>query len=281
MKIYIPTRSRFTTAELSRGPLALMSKEWVDNTYLVTPFDQQMYYLDSVAELKADKIIKGTPHIIGWSYDGIAEKRTMIGAHAESMKHKKFMMLDDDINFLKRVSPDRVNQTTIRDSRDIDVMLSSVSNHLCLYPQVAVGLREGNNHAGPGPAPLVSEVGKAIRAVAYRTEVYRAVETNRVRTMSDYDTTLQILELGYKNAVLNFWMSGQKGTNTPGGCADWRTHAVHEESIQRMVEMHGADICKPRQKANKGGGEFGHRMELTIFWKKAYEKGVKKYGAKN
>lgn len=279
MKIYIPSRGRFTANEISRGPLAIMPERWVNNTMVVVPYTEREAYTESIADLMSAQIVKGIPIIEAWTYDGIAQKRTMIGHHAEAHGFNKFMMLDDDINFLKRVSPEQVNQVTIRDSADINEMLCYVNMYLDLYPQVAVGMREGNNRSGVGPAPLLTKVTKAIRAVGYRTAIFRAVATDRVRTMSDYDTTLQILELGYENAVLNYWMSGQKGTNTPGGCSTWRTHAIHEESVRKMVELHPG-IVYARVKENKTGGDFGVRMEATIGWKKAYQQGVHNHGAK-
>lgn len=270
MKIYIPTRGRFDYNVKPLIPLRYLSAFWVNSTYIVVHPDEAVEYADTLAMLVGEGDIVGNPRLLIINYTGgIAEKRTLIGQHAKEHGYEHFMMMDDDINFLKRLSDDSPAQQTIKDRDDTDDMLDDVLKSLVIYPQVALGLREGNNHAGNGPRPLPTECTKAIRAVAYWTDVFVSVDTNRVWTMSDYDTTLQILEAGYKNVVLNWWMSGQKGTNTPGGCSIWRNNALHEQSVKRMVELHPG-IVRPRLKENKTGGEFGTRMELTIGWKKAY-----------
>lgn len=276
MKIYIPTRGRWDyTKNNPLIPLQYLPSHWTERTYIVVHKDEAVEYANTLAYMTGEEYMLGHPKLLIMDYDGIADKRTKIGEHAEKIGTKKFMMIDDDLNFLRRVSQFAVNQKTIKvdDKCEIDMMLAHVEHNLNSYAQVGLGMREGNNHAGAGECPLPTECTKAIRAVGYQTDVFRSVDTNRVRTMSDYDTTLQILEKGLKNVVLNWWMSGQKGTNTPGGCATWRTHQIHEESVKRMVELHPG-ICIPRLKENKTGGDFGKRMELTIRWKKAYEQGV-------
>lgn len=271
MRLYIPSRTRWDHIV----PLRYLNDYWMFKTNLVVHKDEAEDYANAVLLSHSNGEIVNVPNIIAIEYTGgIAEKRTLIGKHAEENGYDKFMMIDDDLNFLRRLYVDAVNQVTIRyDEKDeIDKMLRAVEHYLDKYAQVAIGMREGNNHAGVGEAPLITECTKAIRAVGYQTKAFRSVDTNRVRTMSDYDTTLQILEQGKKNAVLNWWMSGQKGTNTAGGCSIWRTHEVHEQSVAKMVQMHPG-ICTARMKENKTGGEFGVRPEVTIKWKKAYEQG--------
>lgn len=217
--------------------------------------------------------MRSTLKLIPCTYSTIAEKRLLIGFFAERRGHNKFLMLDDDINFLRRISPGTASQMTITDLQDTNEMLTWIENSLDTYPQVGIGFREVNKTAVLGEPPLLEECGKCMRAVAYQTSVFRSLDTARVPVMEDYDTTLQILESGRKNAILWYWMSGQRSTNQPGGCSSWRTLEVHNQAVYRMHELH-PHVTRIREKRTFSGGALANRLELTIQWKKAYRCGT-------
>ena len=270
MHIFIPSRGRSSKQEFLRSPIPLLPAEWLRHTTLVLHESEKYKYHDWIGNLSAEYGMG----VLSFDYDGIAEKRTKIGQWAEKLGYKKFLMLDDDINFLRRKEADTAAQVTMTEPSDINLMLMNIEQQLDNYAQVALGLREVNKTNLIGPMPLIEECGKCMRAVAYQTAVFREMSTMRVRTMSDYDTTLQILESGRKNAIMHFWMSGQRSTQAPGGCSIWRTRELHEESVDRMVQLHPGLVTKRVKKA-LSGGDISERAELTVYWKKAYKQGVK------
>lgn len=138
------------------------------------------------------------------------------------------------------------------------------------YPMVGISAREGNNYAGTGPAPLIKECTRSMRFYAFRTADFLSIDAGRMPEMADFDTALQFLRRGQKNAVLYYWAQHQPGTQAPGGCEAYRTHATHEAAAKKLAELH-PDFVSLRTKTNKSGGEFGTRTEVTVQWRKAYE----------
>ena len=139
------------------------------------------------------------------------------------------------------------------------------------YAMVAVSAREGNNRAGVGPFPLLKECTRSMRLYAFRTEDYLSIEANCLPEMEDFDTTLQLLRSGRKNAVLFYWAQGHADCNYTGGCSIYRTAKTHDKICRQLLKLH-PEFVKLRQKNNKREqGGFGNRTEVTISWKKAYE----------
>jgi hypothetical protein len=195
--------------------------------------------------------------------------RRWIGEWAHQNFCRKFLVSDDDVGMLVRRGDDdwRLRAT---EPEDVGQMLSSIDDLLDSYAHVGISAREGNNRAGVGPAPLLAENTRTYRVLAYQTDRFMSVEHGRVRVMEDFDVNLQLLEQGYSNCCLYYWAQGQKMTNAPGGCSNWRTHELHEESARRLAELHPG-LVSLRQKQNKTDREgFGTRTEVTIQWKRAH-----------
>lgn len=184
----------------------------------------------------------------------------------------KIVLLDDDLDFYVRAAPRDWHLLTPSASQVLD-MFGEINSSLDRYAHVGVGGREGHNRVEEDTA----ECTRYMRVLGYRTDVAPEVEHGRVDGMSDFDVNMQLLRLGYPSLVLYFWGQGQSGTQTPGGCAINRTHDTHNSEIAKMLAWHGEHV-RARQKVNKTGGEFGTRQELTLYWKRAFEEGVRKHG---
>lgn len=197
---------------------------------------------------------------------GIARTRQFIGLEAARRGHKKFLMLDDDLHFYTRVSRAdwHLRYSTPEQVRDA---VSWVENALDSYAHAGISAREGNNRLKDDPVLAT----RPLRALAYRTEDFNSLEHGRVDIMEDFDVTLQLLYRGQPNAVSSFYAQAQTQTQDTGGCSDYRTHEVHAASVKKMAELHPG-IVRLREKKNKSGGEFGSRLEATIYWKKALGK---------
>lgn len=268
MRIYIPSRSRADT--LFDGTLRHIPQ---GEATIVVPHSQVAEY---------ERILRGYSPVVGvpdeWR---IARKRLEIGRMAQAAGEGTFMMMDDDLELLVRKSPEVWNLRKMADARELRTALGWVETLLAMDGCTHAGLspREGNNNFGVGePMQIVEWCTRLVRAVAWRTDAYLALEHCRLAVMEDFDTSLQSLRRGGRNAALGYFASGQPATNAPGGCADWRTLEVHNtEGARALAALHPRFVTL-REKRNKTGS-LATRLEVTISWKAAAESGRRALGA--
>lgn len=251
-----------------RGPAAQLPETFVPT--FVVPEEQVTQYESEIKtrDIRAD--------VCGIRYEGIADKRRIIGEMAAQEGHQKFCMLDDDIGFLVRKSPDVWNLRPT-ERADVHEMLAWIEAQLEVFQQVGISAREGNNRPGVGTVDSLVDINtRCMRVLAYQTEVFNSLEHGRVPFMEDFDISLQILEKGGQNVMSYWWAQGQGKTNERGGCSDYRTLELHEKAAHRLHELH-PDFVKLRQKRNKTDANgFGTRTECTIQWKRAAKAGYDK-----
>lgn len=268
MLIAIPTRGR--ADQVMSSTLSLIPSHLWNQTVLWTHSDD---WEDYDTRIPGDW--KDAGLCIEYStYSTIGEKRHQIGKYAKRNGFDKFVMLDDDIDFLIRRSHDdwRLRACT---PTEVELMFLTIEEQLNNYAQVAISPREGNNRFGLGdPYTLLAECTRAMRITGYRTKDFLSVEHNRLQFMEDFDVLLQLLEQGKKNAVLAYWANGQKMTNAPGGCSLTRTLETHNRAAEKLAELHPRYV-RLRLKQNKTDAEgLGTRKEVTVSWKKAYIEGI-------
>ena len=266
--IFIPTRSRFH--KLAKSTLTQLPRDFDRITSVVCPRGQGAQYIEAM------RVTGRKANVIECPVDGISNTRFWIGRTAQRLFQRKFILMDDDlINFAVRVAE---NDWHLRKATDEDLldMYNWMDTSLDSYAHVSVSPRGNNlirNSSGyfVGPKPLALENVRTIRILAYRTEEFLSVLHGRVQVMEDFDVNLQLLENGHKNIQSYWWTQDQESTSAPGGCSDYRSHQVHEESARKLVELH-PNFVKLRTKVNKTGvKEFRERLEVTIAWKRAYE----------
>lgn len=267
MLIAIPSRGRAGEVVKPRHTLTMLHPDLFDRTILFVPTGEVEEYTRAL-----ESVSLGGVSIESMEYSTIGEKRQMMAGRALELGYRKVFMVDDDINFLVRRAPDNW-QLRYTEADETLQMYNIVSRLLENYSQVSLGAREGNNRLGLGGPADVVECTRGMRANAFWTEEFLELEHGRVDVMEDFDITLQLLRQGRPTAVTKYWATGQKATNTAGGCSVWRTHEIHERSVSRLADLHPG-LVRLRQKNNKGGGEFGTRTEATISWKEAYKMGL-------
>lgn len=269
MKIYIPSKGRHLSSNILAGPITQFSPAIRAKCVFVVYPDEEQNYRKT---LQSMGLASEGVDVMVVQPGGIAMKRYQIGMSCLESGEEKFMMLDDDIRFIRRESKDK---TTLVQTvpADLDQMFQYVESSLDAYSHVAVSARQGNNNMGVGSwHSLCEENTRTMRALAYRTEHFMRAKHCRVQFMEDFDVNLQLLRMKLKNLNLGWWSQDQKMTNAAGGCSDQRTHALHEKAAHDLAALH-PEFVKLRQKVNKTGGDFGTRTEVTIFWKKAYTNG--------
>lgn len=267
MMIAIPSRGRSHTILGPRDALRCLADPLMDHTYIFNHYSDGDEYIHEEMLNK----IHDLRHIIPLGYWSIGEKRRQMAVEAKKLGYKKIMMIDDDVNLLVRRADDNWQLRYTEDDETIE-MYNYVSMFLERYAQVSLGAREGNNRLGLGGPDIIIENYRGMRANAFNVDEFLSLEHGRVAVMEDFDITLQLLRRRRKTAVTVYWATGQKATNTEGGCSLWRTHELHEQSVYKLMELHPG-LVRARWKENKGGGEFGKRVEATISWKQAYDMG--------
>jgi hypothetical protein len=176
-------------------------------------------------------------------------------------------MFDDDLHFYVRKAKDDWHLRYCEQS-DVENMLMDVMDELSEEcPVVGISAREGNNNVRD---TLWTQNTRIMRATAFHvpTVVKTAQYRSEVNGIEDFDLLLQMLRAGYDNKCSYFYAQGHKSANEPGGCSNWRTNETHAVAAQRLAELHPGFV-KLRVQNNKTGGEFGKRVECTIYWKKA------------
>jgi hypothetical protein len=269
MRIFIPSASRSEAEKVHVGPVADFSPLARQLTTYVVPNEQVADYHYT---LQQTGLLAQGVSVVGCAAQGIAATRHWIGGECAERGEEKFAMVDDDVRFVRRISPDATSLIKCVPA-DVDQMWSAVVRRLETYAHVGVSARQGNNNMGVGsPDEVAEENTRTLRVLCYRTKDFLKAKHGRVPVMEDFDVNLQLLRMGLPNINLGWWSQDQKMTNAPGGCSTYRSHQLHEQAAHKLAELHDPYV-KLRQKVNKTGGEFGTRTEVTIYWKKAFGRG--------
>lgn len=268
MKIYIPSRGRFESKFLDGiySPMAWRTPN-IEMVYVVSDNEAPMYETAFKKRCLSPEVMAiGHPQ-------NLSEKRALLAQRIAERNEPIFCMCDDDLSLYIRKGDDVTNLRYPAPDEVDDLFLNIIPELLEDYPMVGVSAREGNNRIGAGSRPLLTECTRSMRLYAFRTKDYLSIEANRLPEMADFDTTLQFLLKGEKNAVINYYAQNQPQSQLRGGCSIYRTTATHDAVCRRLAELY-PEFVKLRQKENLGGGEYGTRTEVTIAWKKAYEAGL-------
>lgn len=179
---------------------------------------------------------------------------------------KYFIMLDDDLDFAVRRADE---PRKFRRATDVDVlhMLQEIEQSLLEgYKMVGVASREGANY----DTSQFKEATRQLRVHGINAQFFRqCIRFDRIQFMEDFDATLQVLELGYPNRVLNGYVHNQRGgSNAPGGCSTTRTIDAHNAAAMELKRLHPKYVKIVEKESGNWGGA---RLDVYIMWKKAYD----------
>jgi hypothetical protein len=179
------------------------------------------------------------------------------------------MMLDDDMEFFRRKGDGDWHLKKCN-SVDLRHMLLEVRTLLSIdgYPLVGISARQGNNRQ---EANVVFNT-RMNNAYAMDVEILRhhGIRWDRLPLMEDFDVTLQLLRLGYDNAVLYEYAWNQNGgSNAQGGCSGYRTNAMQTMCAEKLKELHPEFVRIVTKKAKAGWKGMEERKDVVIQWKKA------------
>lgn len=264
LEVFVPSRSRFD-GEVRLWTLDFLQRAKWKKRYLAVPKGQVPDYRDVAKQYDIE--------VIGCPRDGIAATRQFIGLQAKD----KFLMLDDDLRFFERpamvtgscgvakATPNISKWLFLVDGIGMRLLLQEVERMLDKFAHVAVSARQNNNNLDL-PYTLNH---RPLRALAYRKKPFLTCKHGRVQLMEDFDVTLQLMSKGYSNAVITSFAQDQYATQLPGGCSDYRDHASHETAVRQLAKLHDPFVTiRKKESVTNVSGEFGDRIEATIYWKK-------------
>ena len=258
MNIWIPTYQRLDKQKTFESIPEVLK----DTTKLVV---DDCEYKEHAAKYGKKYVVASPPEIKGLS----AKRQWML----ENTPDPYIFMIDDDITFGVR-KDGKLPKCTDNDFIDMFDLLES-------------WLEEGFIHVGISQRAFNhleekqwTEIGRMCTTYAFNAPKVLATGArfDRIPLMQDFDMTLQLLELGFKNRITFDYCYGQTGSGTKGGCSAYRTGALMEETVKKLAALHPG-IVHPTQKksANEWEGVGNLRWDCNIEWKKSF--GRKKHGA--
>src|SRR5262249_5515487 len=131
----------------------------------------------------------------------ISQKREWITRHCA--KEDKFFMLDDDLEFHARYDNKETGRRSLSKRgatpQRIESFFAEIEEKLEYYAHVGISARQTNSTQ---PNTQWGLCQRMMYAFGYRTEIaQRDIIFGRVKFREDFDYTLQLLRLGYENAV--------------------------------------------------------------------------------
>jgi hypothetical protein len=197
---------------------------------------------------------------------GIAETRRRL---MEWCPTRFLLMIDDDMTFAYRPDMAKASLKSLPPGdRGVTNLFVYWRSLMRSYVHVGLSARQGNNHVHEP----YKECCRMFNTYMYDLPVVRhlGVRYGRLPVMEDFDLTLQLLRLGYPNAVIYRWCWNQPGSNAPGGCSQYRTCEMQADAAARLAELHPGFV-RVVQKESANWDGMNRRMDVTVYWKKAYE----------
>jgi hypothetical protein len=256
-RVYIPTYKR-----LNRQPtLQALSAAGVP-TVLVVRNEELQGALD-LAQKHFDCTVFGLPPGIS----NIGQTRQWV---VENNTFERLIMMDDDLQFAVRGKREGLLLSPATDE-DVNNMVEWMWETLRDETLVGISAREGNNRKEDSR----EECTRMMRAWGLRTDVFKKIGArfDNLPCIEDFDVILTFLTNGYKNIVNNEYTTNQAGSNVDGGCSTYRTLEVQADAARALAAKYPG-IVKAVEKTTKGSWGGGVRIDVNIFWKKAYQQGV-------
>jgi hypothetical protein len=255
MRVFIPSKSRFEPGQ--QRTINALPDKILEKTTLVVP-EKEAHHYDKfgVNVVCPPRSVKGIGPTRQWIVSGVFDK---------------ILMLDDDLHFITRRHDD---PTKFKEATPSEIIraFKEAENMLDKYAHIGFCAREGGNRN----TEKYTENTRLLRALGYNTKILREhkVRFNRVPVMEDFDVALQLLRLGFRSLLINWFGQGQWNSNAPGGCSTYRTPELQAEGANKLKELH-PEFVRVVEKETKTAWGWGKRTDVTVYWKKAYESSFK------
>lgn len=262
----IPTRDR-SSKQITLENLPRLIQR---NVYLGVDEEE---YKDHKKYLKLVREILVFPKKWGKYDGGASDKKQWM---AEQISKRYMFILDDDLSFYIRKKGKLIKATKIEIYKGFKILNEWMTKDKLAH--VSMSCREGNNRISES----FTELSRGIRVVGFDLKIIKeeGIKFNRLILMSDFDSTLQLIELGYKNRILYDYAQGQRKSNDEGGCSIYRTPDTMKQAAMSLHRLHPKYVKVEEKKTSKpwAGFDTPVRTDVTVFWKKAFSGQRKKKG---
>jgi hypothetical protein len=261
MRIYIPTRGR-ASYQLTYKNLPVHIRE------------QVIFIVDSNTEaaiLSRHFIIPPRILITNGVRVGIGPARDTAIADA-LMNGENCLMMDDDLTFAMRRG-DYPTKFKPPVPNEITNAILEMEHQLNYYAMVAMSHREGANRR---TEPWIQNT-RALRVLGYNTRILAAegIKFSDMEFMEDFHVQLALLTRGYETGHLNWMVHNQPGSNTLGGCSEYRTLERQKLAAEALKAKY-PDFVDVVVKQTKTSWKGETRHDVRIKWAAAYESARKK-----
>lgn len=247
MKIVIPTYGRVNR----QVTLDNLPEEYREQTYLAVRLSESPQY-------KINHRLLIVPDTV----NGVADTRDEI---IKTFPKEKVLMLDDDLVFATRRKDDPTKFREVEEP-DFYKMFQELEIALDTYVHVGVSGREGANR---NIEPWLYTT-RAMRVLGFRADIltFYDLKFGPGTFMCDFYMTLQLLSLGYINAIYNDMVHNQAGSNTAGGCSLQRNFETQRAAAEFLHSKYPqfVTIVKKQTKTSWNGEE---RYDVRVQWKRA------------
>jgi hypothetical protein len=265
MKIFIPTRDR-VNAQFTWDNLHYLQ----DVATLVCPAEEVQAHLDH-----GRRAIARPPVPLA----GVRQWLVDEAVNGPDQGRKPIIMLDDDLAFFVRKSPDAHNLTPAGDKVGVIMhrlynMVYGTGTELGSFFPVHAGLspRQGNNWAFPDKVQYTTRV-NAVHCILPAALAHYGIRYDTMDMMEDYHVTLSLFEEGEDNAAITDAAWDQcKGSGAPGGFSHYRTSDRQTQAAEKLASLHPRSVKVVKKNPKTGSGGFaGERTDVRVQWKQAYK----------
>lgn len=190
----------------------------------------------------------------------------------ENNDSDKFLMLDDDLKFYRRMAPDdtRMRATTDEDIVDLYNWFNFVLNS---YMHASIASKYRNLDK----TRTVRENARMQCVLGYQKNVVKYGRFDRVILSQDLDMTLQLLKQGYPN-IVNMEFSYHQVGQSAGGVSGYRTVEMLQQNALDLTRLHPGIVKVTRKKeTNPNWIKMGvtDRPHFKVMWQRAFKVGGK------
>lgn len=258
MRIYIHTLGRAD----NQPTLIYLRAAGVEPVLVVQPHEAQTYR----------QTYKGSPLLIlPENIKGLSPTRQWL---LENCDQRYMVLCDDDLRFARKHPDDRTKLVEPK-PQDMVEMIAAVKSKLQRFAHVGISARDGNNRR---PNAFYTNE-RMMRFLAYdRDRVPPSCRFDRVPAKQDFDMTLQLLRKGLANCLIYEWAQDQvSASNARGGCATYRTEEMADSAARELQRLHPHFVTLvEKSNSNWKGFTKPTRLEVIVYWKQAFEAGLKK-----
>jgi len=246
-----------------KNPLSFMDSEMLESTIIFVRKEEAQNYKKVLEKFKGLQL-----HILDSCVSNMGNTRDNILKYCYNKKYEKILMIDDDIVFRKRTN-NYTLQRVIQNKEMFNKMVYTLFKK-CNKDIPLIGI---NHDAFNGCYELPYNMNTRIIQV-FCIHLPTLKENNitfmdcNLWTMTDYYFTLKLLTLGYKNMCINIY-SRSDTMQTPGGCSEYRTKEMEEQSAKTLKKLF-PDFISLYYK--QSGTWDISRIAIRVKWQKAFNK---------